>query len=180
MSKKTKIIIFSVIAVIVIVVLIISGTLYNLGYFNKVQISTGQAGPYHYVYIDKTGPFSEIPKAQIELDKLIRTRDIKTLESCGQYLDDPSTTTQNQLRWRLGYIIGDSITVDEPLNYRFIAEDYFVIATIKAHPMVAAFKTYPLLEKWIIENNSQIIGPALEIYTSDGFVKSMFPIVKSE
>ena len=83
------------------------------------------------------------------------------------------------MRWRAGFLVADSIGVEEPLQFMVLPQAKYIVAKIEANPMVAAFKTYPALEKWVKENKYTVVGAALEIY-NEGNVESMFPVIPAQ
>ena len=151
-----------------IVVVII---LWKVGLFATPELTLGEKGPYHYVYIDRTGPFSEIPMGYQQVDSLVKQQNIETGIPCGAYLDDPSQVEQANLRWRVGYIVNDSVETIEPLLFKTIANREYLIASIKAHPMVAPFKTYPAINEWLAANPYDVVGEAYELYHDSGIVE---------
>ncbi len=173
--KKVFIIILSVIAVLAIGVVIL---LYRAGVFADPQVTLGEQGPYSYVFMSQTGSFENFYNAQQDLDKIVREENITVGIPCGIFMDDPAKVKQEDLRWQVGYLVEDSVSVDPPLEFSVIPKGLYAIASIKAHPAVAAFKTYPALTKWINKNKYKIIGPALELYREDGVVEAMFPVKK--
>jgi len=178
MSKKGKMILIVILAVIVIIGLFILVGAWKAGVFAKPEITTAVRGPYYFVYIQKQGPFSEIPQAQKQASRLFKEQNLTKGIGCGEYLDNPSKVAQENLRWRVGYLVPDSIAVTEPLHYEKIAKHLYVIGSIKAHPMVAPLKTYPALEKWINKNPYKFVGMAYELYRPGGVVEVLFPIEK--
>jgi predicted transcriptional regulator YdeE len=115
----------------------------------------------------------------IQLDSLIAQQDIETGIACGAYLDDPSKVDQANLRWRVGYIVNDSTDTIEPLMFKTIENREYLIASIKAHPMVAPFKTYPAINEWLAANPYDVAGEAYELYNENGVVEVLFPVKKS-
>ena len=176
-SKGTKIalIILGVVLVIAIAFVIL---LWYVGLFASPELAVAERGPYHYVYIDKTGPFAQVPLGQQEADSLVRQQNIEAGIACGMYLDDPSQVGQENLRWRVGFIVGDSVKTMEPLKFMTIAGGEYLVASIKAHPMVAPFKTYPAIHAWLAENPYDAIGAAYELYNDNGMVEVLFPVQK--
>ncbi len=173
--KKVLIIILSIIVVLAIGVVIL---LYRAGVFADPQVTLGERGPYSYVFMSQTGSFENFYNAQQDLDKIVQEESISVGILCGVFMDDPAKVKQEDLRWQVGYLVKDSLSVDPPLEFSVIPKGLYAIASIKAHPAVAAFKTYPALNKWIKENNYKVMGPALELYREDGVVEAMFPVKK--
>lgn len=176
-SKGTKIglIILGVVIIIAIAIVII---LWKVGMFAAPELAIEEKGPYHYFYIDRTGPFSEIPKGYQQVDSLIKQQNIEPGISCGSYLDNPSNVAQANLRWRVGYIVADSIDTMEPLKFKTIAHGQYLVASIDAVPMVAAIKTYPAMNEWLTKNPYDVIGEAYELYNENGIVEVLFPVKK--
>ena len=178
MASKSKKILLWVLGFLGIVMLFILLAAWQTGIFSSPKISMEERAGFHYVYLERTGPYSEIAKAQEALKKAIKDQNIKTLIPCGLYLDNPANVKQNELRWRIGYTVKDSVQVAKPLKFETVPARLYVIASIKAHPAVAALKNYPAMKKWVVENQYVIIGPAMEFYLKDGTVESMFPVRK--
>ena len=176
-SKGTKIglIILGIVLVLAIAVVVV---LWKVGLLATPELAIGEKGPYHYVYIDQTGPFTEIPKGYQLVDSLVKQQNVEIGIACGAYLDDPSQVSQADLRWRVGYIVGDSTDTVEPLKFMTIAGREYLIASIKAIPMVAAIKTYPAIQEWLTQNPYNVVGEAYELYNESGIVEVLFPIQK--
>jgi len=174
-SKGMKILYWflGILAVIIIVLVIVLST---LGVFTKPELALKEAGPYHFIFSEHKGPFTEISAVFTEMDLYATEANLVYLHRAGMYLSDPERVPQEQLEWRVGFIVQDSVAVPENLKFETLPKASYIIATIEAHAMIAAFKNYPALEKWVRDNNYQITGPALEIYTDNGMVKSMFPV----
>ena len=134
----------------------------------------------HFVYIDKTGPFTEFPVIQQQVDSLVKHQNIKVGIACGTYLDDPAKIAQQNLNWRVGYIVVDSVKVEEPLNFMTIARDQYLDALIKANPMVAPLRTSPAIHKWLTDNpyDASTESEAYALYHENGVVEVLFPIQK--
>lgn len=179
MATTKKKVLYIVLAVVLVIVLFIVISLWRLGLFASPELALEERGPLHYCYIDKTGPFSEIPTAWAEIDKLAEQQGIEYLQRCGMYLDNPSQVAEEEMRWRAGFLVADSIAVEEPLQLMVLPQAEYIVARIEANPMVAAFKTYPALEKWITENYYTVVGAAIEIY-NEGYVESMFPVIPAQ
>ncbi len=178
MTKKGKTIFLSVLGVIVVIVLFIVVSLWQSGVFSSPELTLETRPAHMYIYIERTGPFSEINKAKNELQKMVNDQKLPVKIPCGVYFDDPAQTKNEQLRWRIGYTVEDSLSVSAPIKQDTIPAQLVIVASIKAHPMVAPFKTYPALENWVAEKGYKIIGPAYEFYYEDGVVEAMFPVEK--
>ncbi len=171
-SKNRLLLLFGVLAVLIIAFIFI---LVELGLFSKPELILIERGPYNYVYTERSGSFQKVSKAHKDTEGLVNSQNIKTAIPCGVYLNDPSSVEDDALLWRVGYLVEDSTTVKLPLQFATINRATYIVAKVKAHPFIAAFKTYPVLEQWILDNNYAITGSAVELYYED-VVESMFPV----
>jgi len=178
MTAKGKKIILIILSIIVVITIILLVFLYKAGVFANPDVTLSERGPFAYVYMANTGSYQKFFNAKEEIDKIISKQRIKTGTPCGVFLDDPGKVNQEDLRWQVGYLVQDSLVVEPPLRFGRIPAAQSVVASIKAHPAVAAFKTYPALTKWIEENKYRISGYAIELYNKDGVVEAMFPVEK--
>jgi effector-binding domain-containing protein len=178
-SKGTKIALIILGAVVVIAIILVGG-LWYIGLFATPELALGERGPYNYVYVDRTGPFTEIPMGYQLVDSLVHQQNIEVGIACGAYLEDPSKVAQENLRWQVGYLVNDSVETKQPLNFKTIANREYLIASIKAIPMIAPFKTYPAMNEWLTSNPYDVIGEAYELYHENGVVEVLFPVNKRE
>ncbi len=178
MSSRGKKILTIIIGLIVLIGLLLLIGAWKAGVFEDPVITVELRGPYHFVYIQKTGDYSNIPKAYKEADDLFKEQSLEKSIACGMYLDNPAVVEGENLRWRVGYFVKDSISVEDPLKFLKIPNAEYAVASINAHPMVAPLKTYPALQQWVQTSDYQFIGPAYEIYNEDGIIEVLFPIGK--
>jgi len=176
MAPKTRNVILIILTVFLLIVVVIAILLWRIGLFATPQISLDSRGPFHYVYVERTGPLREVPQGYKQADSLVEQQDIKVEMACGSYLDNPANVAQEKLRWRAGYLVADSVLVEEPLHFLTITEGLYLVASIKANPMVAPFKTYPAMTKWLSANAYTVVGPAYEMYHEDGLIEVLFPV----
>jgi len=175
-GMKIGLIILGIVVILIIAVIIL---LWQVGFFATPTMTVEQRGPYHYVYVERTGPFSEIPMGYQQVDSLVKKQDIEVGIACGAYLDNPSQVAQSDLRWRAGYIVKDSVQTSNPLKFMTINQHLYLVAAIDAIPMVAAIKTYPEIQKWLKDNPYTASGPAYELYNDNGIVEVIFPVEKA-
>ena len=178
MSPKGKKVLTIIIGIILLIGLLLLIGAWKAGVFEDPEITVELRGPYHYVFIQKTGDFSNIPNAYKEADNLFIEQSLEKSTACGMYLDDPAMVGPENSRWRVGYFVKDSVDVNTPLEFLLIPNAEYAVASINAHPMVAPFKTYPALEKWVQTSEYQFVGPAYEIYNDDGIIEVLFPVAK--
>lgn len=178
MASKGKKILTIILALIVLIIFVLLIGAWHYGVFESVKITVEKRGPFHYVYLQKQGPFTEISDAWDEAEQIFKEQNLEKGICCGKYLDDPALADPEKLRWRVGYLLQDSVAIQEPLKYENIPEYDYVIASIKAHPMVAPFKTYPALKEWGRTSEYQFVGTAYEFYPEDGLIEVLFPVDK--
>lgn len=178
MSPKGKKILTIIFAIIIVIGLLLLAGAWKAGIFEEPVITVELRGPYHYVYIQKTGDFSNIPNAYKEADDLFKENSLEKGTACGMYLDDPAMVEAEDMRWRVGYLVEDSVAVNTPLEFLSIPNAEYAVASIDAHPMIAPLKTYPALQKWVQTSDYQFTGPAYEIYNEDGIIEVLFPAAK--
>lgn len=176
MTSKGKKILIGILIFVGVIILAIVVALWKAGMFAEPEISVAERGPYHYVYTARTGSFAAIPKVFEEVKSYLETNNIDYGIGCGMYLDDPSKVDQENIRWRAGYLVDDSVQVDDPYVFETIPRQNFVIAAIDAHPMIAPIKTYPAINKWVTENDYTVKDHAYELYQDDGLIEVLFPV----
>ena len=171
-AKKRLFLLFGILTILIIALIFI---LFKVGLFAKPELTLIERGPYNYVYTEHSGSFQKVTEAHEKTEELVNKQEIKIIIPCGVYLNDPSSFEDDMLQWRVGYLVEDSVVVKQPLLFDTISRATYIVAKIKAPPAIAAFKTYPALERWVLDNNYQITGPAVELYYGN-IVESMFPV----
>ena len=153
------------------------GAAWYWGAFSSVsRLNTGERGPYYFVYLEHQGPYYLIRNKIKKVEKYLVDNKIKYLHSAGIYFDDPAQVAESGLKGQGGFLVKDSIVVEEPYKFEKINKRSVVIASIEAHPMIAPFKIYPAFHEWL-ENNKQmeIIAPPMELYLPYERVEVHFP-----
>ncbi len=176
MSSTGKKILIGILVFAGIIIIAIVVALWRAGMFAEPEIYVAERGPWHYVYTARTGSFKEIPKVFEEVNTYLDANNIDYGIGCGAYLDDPSKVEQENMRWRAGYLVKDSVQVDDPYVFETIPRQNFVVAAIDAHPMIAPIKTYPAINKWVAENDYAVKDHAYELYQEDGMIEVLFPV----
>jgi len=173
---KKIIIIIGILALVLFMAVI--GASWYMGAFSSVEISQKYRGPYNFVYIEHIGPYhlisAKIEKVKVYLDN----HQIKYMHAAGMYIDDPSKVSESELKSYAGFLVNDSITVEEPYKFMKIPKRNVLLAKIEAHPAVAPFKIYPAYHEWLEDNKEKVIpaGPPLELYVAEKEVEVEFPI----
>ena len=78
-SKGTKIALW-VVGILLVLAIIIAVVLWKVGLFATPEVSLQERGPYNYVYVERTGPFQDIPKGYQQVDSLVKQQNIDGLE----------------------------------------------------------------------------------------------------
>ncbi len=180
MKKAVKSILIIVTAILALIIIVLVSISYKFGAFESVELQQAARGPYQIVCLEHIGPYQQAPAKIEEVRALLEEKSIAIGNTCGVYHDDPTSVPQDQLRSRVGFIVEDSIMVEAPFMIDSLAQREVIIGTIKAHPAVAPFKTYPALNAWMQQNGYETAGPAFEIYHEDGFVECQIPIRKMD
>lgn len=171
---KKIILILGVVSLVLFIGLVISA--WYMGAFSSVSIHTGEAGPFNFVYLEHQGPYYQLTNKITQVEKYLTDNKIQYLYSAGIYFDDPAEVAESELKSYGGFIIKDSISVQNPYKFIKIAKRKVVIATIEAHPMIAPFKVYPAFKEWLENNkNIEIVGPSLELYKPGDNIEVHFP-----
>lgn len=160
--------------VLALIVVLVAAGIY-LGVHSTVKIEKAQAGPYYIVCLDHIGPYKDIAKKFQGVKKLLDEQKITPVAACGIFYDDPRSVPSDKLRSKGGYIVTGKVDIEIAEELK-IPKREAVIAKVKAHPAVAAVKTYPKIHKWLNANNYVPVGPCLEIYYDTGVVEVQMPI----
>ena len=180
MSRAVKVTLITVAVILVVVVVGIGLLAYNFGAFENVELQQAVRGPYQIVCLEHIGPYQQAPAKIEKVKAMLQEKNITIGNACGIYHDDPAKVPSDQLRSRVGFIVEDSVSVEAPFMVDSLAQREVIIGTIKAHPAVAPFKTYPKMQAWMQGNDYEPAGPAFEIYREDGVVEGQMPIRKKE
>lgn len=162
--------------IVIVIAVVLFAIAFYLGMSSKVSIEKKNAGPYQLACLDHIGPYKDIGKKIQSVKKLLDEQKITSIAACGLYYDDPKSVPSDKLRSKGGYIVEGDVKKVEILELLNIPEREVVVAKVKAHPAVAPIKTYPKINKWLIDNNYIVIGPCLEIYYNNGIIEVQMPI----
>ena len=151
------------------------GVAWYMGAFSSVNITIDEKGPYYFVYLEHKGPYYQIQNKITMVEKYLTDNKIKYLHSAGIYFDNPAEVAEHELKSFGGFIVSDSIRVEEPYNFIKIDRRKVVIASIEALPMIAPFKIYPAFQEWVGNNkNVEIDAPPFELYLPDEKIEVHF------
>jgi len=155
------------------------GAAWYMGAFSSVSISTGEKGPFYFVYLEHHGPYYQIQNKIVIVEKYLTDNKIEYLHSAGIYFDNPAEVAESDLKSFGGFIVSDSVFVQAPYNFTKIERRKVVVASIEALPMIAPFKIYPAFNEWLGNNkNVEIVAPPIELYLPDDKIEVHFAYQK--
>lgn len=131
------------------------------GFFSKVEIEKYQSGPYHIVYKEFIGSYSDLSFRLEQIKNDLVTYGIDEFVGFNMYLVDPQNKSENELRSYCGALIADRhlakldlilakynhMHLDKRLRL-FVKFDYRNQFSIIA----GTYKVYPAIEKYSKEN----------------------------
>ena len=151
------------------------GAAWYMGAFSSVNITTDEKGPYYFVYLENSGPYYQIQNKIVKVEKYLVDNNIQYLHSAGIYFDNPAEVAESELKSYGGFVVKDSVVVNEPYKFLKIDRRQVVVASIEALPMIAPFKIYPAFNEWLGNNkNVEIVAPPIELYLSDDNIEVHF------
>lgn len=171
-KSKTFLTWFIVVDTLVCVLVIF---LIYLGAFSSVTVSEQEMGPYHLVYRDCKGDYSQTGKIIEKTAKALTQEGANLLRACGVYYDDPRKVKKEDLRSEVGFLVA------EPDLVKFTASTSFKTKTLPLQTYVTAefpfknmlsiyvgiFKVYPKLTQFAGERGYPP-GPMMELYDQPG------------
>ncbi len=134
------------------------------GLFRVATLATEDRGPTRYVYLEVQGPYSKLASKQQEVASELRRQGIVAGSPVALIFDDPRTTKADQRRARTGYLIDMTVNPKPPLSMETIPARRVVVASIKAHPLLAYGKVYGTLLDYVKRQGETLHMPTVEIY----------------
>ena len=118
-------------------------------------------------YIEHTGPYDKIPWPEY-LERLYAwAKDRKVIPGfhpMGIYMDDPYTTTKEELRSQVAISFKGDARGGDGIRTRTLPE--MTVATLSHKGPSCIFKqSYDELEKWVEANGYKCSGPPMEVYS---------------
>lgn len=167
--------ILKIISLILLVIFILAVfLLFYLGAFTSLAVQEKTIGPYTFVYEKITGDYSKSGKVMQDLYYRLKGEEgIETFKGIGIYYDDPRFVAKDKLRSVAGCVL-EKNDYHKILNLRL--KGYKIMNHPQRMSLVVEFpyknmasiyvgmaRAYPLLNKYIKENNYKL-GQATEIY----------------
>lgn len=81
------------------------GYLYYMSFFNKIEITEKEMGPYKVVFKEHIGDYKETGKIMDEIYYSLLDEGVETYKGFGIYYDDPKVVEKDKLRSIAGSII---------------------------------------------------------------------------
>lgn len=134
------------------------------GGFNRVEILTGSAGPYDYVYLDYHGALSDLPKTQAELERTLVRAGITPGASITILFDDPRQRDDNKIHAHVGRLVDAAVTPPEGVMLGRVEARPILEARVHAAALLAPSKAYAALIGHLEQQGRGFIPPAVEIY----------------
>jgi len=129
-----------------------------------VEVKMRNVKPFHFVYYEFTGPYSESFKNFLNLKKFLVKRGEKTGDkSVGIFFDDPKVTPPYKLRSHIGCVVSKQLKLEGEFKYKFIPGFKAVSARYTSFADIE--KTWNALVKYTAKMKLMITGPGFEFYT---------------
>jgi DNA gyrase inhibitor GyrI len=177
---KKLVIIVSVVIFILFISLLIAA--WTMGMFSTVSVTENNRGPYYAVTLSHRGSYQGISQKMDEVSVMLSENRIEHSVACAIFYDDPAKTDINELRSEGGFIVKDSMEISLPFKCLKIPNRSVGVASIKANPAIAGFKTYSALLDWIEKHNFKLdtLQPTIELYYTSGIVEVELPLLKTK
>ncbi len=124
-------------------------------------------GPYHYAYLEHSGDYAKLPERQLQALRELQAQGIAHGAAVTLMQNDPRTTSRDKLAAQTGYLLAPGVSVREPLKVADVPARLVLVAQVRAHPRLAAGKTYAALLKYLDGRGMKLKLPTLEIYQNN-------------
>lgn len=162
-----------------ILIIILLGVAWYLGWFSKTTIEEQQKGPYTIAYIEHTGAYSKVGPAMDTIYKTIQGEGIQTTQGIGIYYNDPATVKTEELKSDIGVIIDQqdfqklNLNADAYNVKNITAKEYIVSTFALKNELsysVGMMKIYPAITKYMEEKGYSQDVERIEIYDMSGSI----------
>lgn len=164
----------NVFAALIIVAVVVFVFFSYAGFFHKVSVGEGPAGPYTFVYKKATGSYHNSAKPMAEVYNWLKGNGIEATKGVGIYFDDPKSVNHEQLRYVAGCVIeGAAKPSGMPQEYtvKDFNADRCLVVTFpfknKMNIMAGAVKVYPVIADYV-KANGLPMNAVMEIYDTPG------------
>lgn len=150
------------------------GIFWWVGGFASTRIETNQTrGPYHYAYLEHSGDYAKLPDRQLEARHALEAQGIAHGAAITLLQNDPRLTARDKRSAQTGYLVEPGVAVKEPLKLGDVPARRVLLASVRAHPRLAAGKIYTALLKYLDEHGMKLAVPTVEIYQNNTLTVEM-------
>ena len=173
---KKLVMVMAIVTFVLFIALVIAAWI--MGMFARVSITQDVRGPYYIISQSHIGPYQGMAAKIEQVSQYLNKQQIEHSIACAIFYDDPAKVLADELKSKGGFVVSDSSVVSPPFICQKFPMHPVVVASIKANPALARFKTYPALEDWQIKYNlhSDTTHAIIELYHTDGRVEVEWPI----
>jgi len=113
------------------------------------------------------------------IDSLLQIEESTNRRALALFYNNPLEVRPDSLLAKGAILLEDSIAVDSPLVLVQLPERKAAVTTIKAHSIIAPFKTYPAIQRWLYNNGYRYnpVFPVIEYYHSRGVIEVEMPVI---
>jgi len=147
---------------------------YRVGYFNPVNISSGNQGPFFFVYKVHRGPYHKIAPVIDSVEDFFKENQLPCPLAFGRYLHDPNTVPHDRLESHGGCAFpSPSPALQELIKKGEFETDEvpkkeYVVAHFEGSPSIGPLKVYPYVKEWMDKYGYKLESPVIEIYQTTG------------
>lgn len=148
--------------------------IYRTGYMKPVDISSGEQGPFVFIYKTHKGPYHEIAPVIDSVEKFFKDSGLPCPLTFGRYLNDPELTPHDRLVSHGGCAFPtpnpklEEIIAKGEFERQDIEKLEYVVAHFEGSPSIGPLKVYPQVKAWLAKYGYKIDGPVIEIYQTTG------------
>ena len=157
-----------------ILVAVAAFIVYRTGYFQPVQISSGDQGPFILVYKKHLGPYHKIAPVIDSVEKSFKEKGLTCTLAFGRYLHDPDTVPHDRLESHGGCALTrldektKALIEEENFQMEPIEKQEYLVAQFEGSPSIGPLKVYPYVEQWMKKYGYKQRGPVIELYQTTG------------
>ncbi len=148
------------------------------GLFSSADVAIEERGNYRYAYLEAEGPYSKLSSKQEEVLHELVEQKIKPGAEITLIFSDPRTTSYKELHARAGFLIGPDDQPKAPIQVDTVPKRKVMVASIKAHPLLAYGKTYSKILEYVKSKDTSLNLPTVEI-VKDSVLSVEMPLESS-
>ena len=168
------------VGLVALLALLLVGLGFFFGVFSPVRITKQVRGPYLMVSMLHRGAYHRVSEKIEKVGTMLDEMKIPKIIPCALFYDDPGDVSLGNLRSEGGYLVDQQFSLEHPFRQREIPKRSVIVATIKAHPLVAPFRTYSKIVEFMKMHHLKSMSPAFERYLPGGIVEVEMPFQSPE